>query len=147
MKTIRYLQLIKKRDNYETPPTLYQAATLKYRIWPRLDVCASALNTKCREFITENQDSLLFDWKVPFFMNPPYSKIDKFIKKAFYESKKWKVDGLILTYSKTDTKWWHSYVENYAEVHFIRGRIKFFVDGYQTLNSAPYPSCWIVFRG
>jgi len=81
------------------------------------------------------------------------------------------VNGLILTYSKTDTKWWHEYIEGKAEVHNIKGRIKFLdengkikkyckncktsfsgidicprCDGELRENCAPYPSCFIIYR-
>ncbi len=146
MKSIIHLQNIKIHDDYETPPTKYDQACINYKIRPTLDVCATKENTKCEHFITEKQDSLLFEWKQTFFMNPPYSQIQKFMRKAYYQSKKNKVEGLILAYSKTDTKWWHSFVENKAEVHFIKGRIKFWKNGQPTNNSAPFPSCWIIYR-
>jgi len=146
MKSIMHLQNIKIHDNYETPPILFDQACLKFKIRPTIDVCANEKNSRCAKFITEIEDSLTFEWYETFFMNPPYSKIEKFMRKAYYQSKKHKIEGLILTYSKTDTKWWHSFVENQAEVHFIKGRIKFFKKGIQTQNSAPYPSCWIIYR-
>ena len=68
------------------------------------------------------------------------------MKKAYYQHLKHGIDGLILVFAKTDTKWWHSFVEDKAEIHFIRGRIKFFKDGYETKNSAPYPSCFLIYR-
>ena len=50
--------------------------------------------------------------------------------------------------NKTDTLWWHSYVEGIAEVHFQKGRIKFLDEnGDLTKQSAPYPSVWIIYRG
>jgi len=54
---------------------------------------------------------------------------------------------MILAYAKTDTRWWHSFVENRAETHFVKGRIKFLdAKGYQTKLPAPYPSVWIIYR-
>jgi len=44
--------------------------------------------------------------------------------------------------ARTDTSWWHDFVQPYAEVRFIRGRIKF--SGTDT--SAPFPSALAVFR-
>ena len=146
MKSIKHLENIKIHDDYGTPPSLYAQGCQKYEIFPTLDVCATEQNTKCRNFFTEKQDSLMYEWKETFFMNPPYSKVDKFMKKAYYQHLKHGIDGLILVFAKTDTKWWHSFVEDKAEIHFIKGRIKFFKDGYETKNSAPYPSCFLIYR-
>ena len=33
-----------------------------------------------------------------------------------------------------------------AEIHHIKGRLKFLMDGVKSKNSAPYPSCWIIYR-
>jgi len=146
LKSIRHLENIRISDDYETPPNLFDQGCLKFNIRPALDVCATKENTKCKKFITEKEDSLTFEWNQTFFMNPPYSKIEKFMRKAYYQHLKNKVDGLILCYSKTDTKWWHSFVEGKAEIHFIKGRIKFYKNGIKTQNSAPYPSVWIIYR-
>lgn len=148
MKSIKHLSIIKEQDNYDTPPKLFNKACKIYKIRPVLDVCASSSSNLCYDFFTEVNDSLLpyFKWDVDFFMNPPYSKVEKFMKKAWYEYKKYNVDALILIFAKTDTKWWHSFVEGKAEVHFIKGRIKFYKNGFETKNSAPYPSCWIIYR-
>lgn len=146
MKSIRHLANIKIHDDYGTPPSVYARACMKYDIYPSLDVCATQENAKCKKFFTEKQDSLMYEWKETFFMNPPYSKVEKFMKKAYYQHLKHGIDGLILVFAKTDTKWWHSFVEDKAEIHFIKGRIKFFKDGYETRNSAPYPSCFLIYR-
>lgn len=145
-KAIKHLANIKIQDNYGTPPSLYAQACQKYNIFPTLDVCATEQNAKCSKFITEKEDSLLFQWEETFFMNPPYSKVEKFMKKAYYQHLKHGVEGLCLIFAKTDTKFWHNFVENKAEVHFIKGRIKFYKDGYPTKNSAPYPSCFVIYR-
>ncbi len=146
MSSIKHLSIIKVQDEYETPQNLYDKACLDYKINPFVDVCATKENSKCDDYFTKENDSLTKDWDIPFFMNPPYSRVADFMKKAYYESKKWNVEGLILIYAKTDTKFWHSFIENKAEVHFLKGRIKFLKDGIKTKNSAPYPSCWIIYR-
>jgi phage N-6-adenine-methyltransferase len=146
LKSIKHLSIIKIQDNYETPDDLYYDLCNKFKIFPTLDVCATKENSKCINCITEEEDSLLFQWNETFFMNPPYSKVAKFMKKAYYQHLKNKVEGMILIFAKTDTQFWHSYIEEKAEVHFIKGRIKFLKDGYRTKNSAPYPSCIVIYR-
>ena len=68
------------------------------------------------------------------------------MKKAYYDSKTFGVEGICLIFAKTDTKFWHSFIEGKAEVHFIKGRIKFLKHGFKTKNSAPYPSCFVIYR-
>jgi len=72
------------------------------------------------------------------------------VKKASHES------GLGLTLvsllpSRTDTAWWHTFIwdgwshhpQTRVEVRLLRGRQKFG----EALNSAPFPSAVVVFRG
>jgi len=146
LSSIKHLANIRIQDNYETPEDLYFDWCNKFQIFPTLDVCATKENTKCKNFITEQEDSLLFEWNETFFMNPPYSKVGKFMKKAYYQYKKNQVEGMILIFAKTDTQFWHSFIEGKAEVHFLKGRIKFLKDGFKTKNSAPYPSCIVIYR-
>jgi site-specific DNA-methyltransferase (adenine-specific) len=43
--------------------------------------------------------------------------------------------------ARTDTRWFHDYINNKAEVRFIKGRLKFG----DSKNSAPFPSMVVVF--
>jgi site-specific DNA-methyltransferase (adenine-specific) len=138
--------MIKINDEYETPFEILRNASFDYRIYPKLDVCSTDENKKCYDYFTIKKNGLLQEWKQDFFMNPPYSNISEWMRKAFQEHIRNNLNGLILTFAKTDTAWWHNYVENKAEVHFIKGRLKFLYNGIKTKNSAPYPSCWIIYR-
>ena len=77
------------------------------------------------------------------FVNPPYGReIYKWVKKAYEESK----DGVtvvMLLPVRTDTKWFHEFIYNRAEVRFLKGRIKFG----DAKNSAPFPSMIVIYRG
>lgn len=68
------------------------------------------------------------------------------MKKAYSEHLNNNVNALILTFAKTDTKWWHKYVEKKAEVHFIEGRLRFLDGGKVSDYPAPYGSCFIIYR-
>ena len=72
--------------------------------------------------------------------------VSEWIKKAYSEHLNNGVDAMILTFAKTDTQWWHKYVEGKAEVHFIKGRIRFLDNGKISGYPAPYGSCWIIYR-
>ncbi|MEO9276947.1 MAG: DNA N-6-adenine-methyltransferase [Nitrososphaera sp.] len=146
-KSVQHLQNIKVQDEYGTPTEIFEQACRDFHVQPRLDVCATEKNTKCPLFYTKYNDALSEDWQYDFFMNPPYSRVAEFIKYAYEQHKKCNVNALILTYAKTDTVWWHEYIEGKAEIHFIQGRLKFLdQNGTITKNSAPYPSVWIIYR-
>ena len=145
-KSIQHLQSININDEWETLQKIVDEACKNYKINPVMDVAATFENKKFECFISKYCNALNVDWNFDFFMNPPYSQIKDFMKKAYYDHLNFNVNGLILTYAKTDTKWWHSYVEERAEIHFIKGRLKFALNGIVSKYSAPYPSCWIIYR-
>ena len=75
--------------------------------------------------------------------NPPYSQIDKWVAKAFYETRKDNTTVVLLIPSRTDTRYFHNYIYQRSEIRFVKGRLKF-GDG---KNSAPFPSMLVIFRG
>ena len=82
------------------------------------------------------------DWGSKTYMNPPYGReIGEWIEKAWAESNKGKLIVMLLP-SRTDTKWWHDYIMKANEIRFIKGRLKF--GG--SKNSAPFPSCVVIFK-
>ena len=139
------------------PLHTFQDACKTFKIKPKIDVCAEASNSKCEKFFSVEQDGLKQEWRQDFYGNFPYSEVAKWIEKAYIQHLKWNVNGLILCFSKTETKWWHSYVQGKAEVHFVKKRINFWKNGKIPIKSteknpkphsmpAPYPSCWLIFR-
>jgi len=78
------------------------------------------------------------------FVNPPYGReIGKWCKKAFEEWNGGKKTVVMLIPSRTDTQWWHDYIMKATEIRFIKGRLKF----KGAKNSAPFPSCIVIFKG
>ena len=65
----------------------------------------------------------------------------EWVEKAYTESLKGKTVVMLLP-ARTDTKWFHKFVLNKAEIRFIKGRLKF-GDGN---NSAPFPSMVVIYR-
>jgi len=146
-KSVQHLQSININDEYGTPKDLFYEACIKFDLKLKMDYAASKTNHVLDYYLTQEENSLRFLWKWNGFGNFPYSKQKQFMKYAYESHLKYNIDLLILAYAKTDTKWWHDFVENKAEVHFIKGRIKFLDStGVQTKNSSPYPSCWIIYR-
>lgn len=146
-KALQNLSIITTQDEYGTPWELYNKACVGFNVFPKLDVCTNLFNPKCERFFTIKDDALSKPWDVDFFMNPPYSKVYQFVRYAYEQHLKHNVNGLVLTYAKTDTRFFHEFVKDRAEIHFIRGRVRF-MDYYSkpTHNSAPYPSMWFVYR-
>lgn len=147
LKAVEHLKNITVQDEYGTPFDKLEQICKDCNINPIIDVCTNTSNHKFPVYFTKDQDALKKEWTRDFFMNPPYSKVAEFMQYAYQQHKKHNVNGLILTYSKTDTRWWHEFVEGKAEVHFIKGRIKFKDEnGNDTKYPAPYPSVWIIYR-
>lgn len=87
-------------------------------------------------------DGLTSDWGAVNFCNPPYgTEIGKWVRKAWEQSQQGPTCVLLIP-SRTDTRWWHDYVMQAAEIRFVRGRLKF---GGAT-TPAPFPSAIVVFR-
>lgn len=86
-------------------------------------------------------DGLKIDWGESNFVNPPYGKeLKHWIKKGYEESLKGNIVVMLIA-SRTDTNYWHEYITKAKEIRFIKGRLKFG----DAKNSAPFPSCIVVF--
>jgi len=82
------------------------------------------------------------EWGTRSFVNPPYGReITVWLQKAYTESRKGKTIVCLLP-SRTDTKWWHDYVMKANEIRFLKGRLRFG----NSKNSAPFPSCVVIFK-
>jgi len=140
-----------KTDDWETPTDLFMMAKEHFNFEPTIDVCATAQNKKCRYFI--KQTALQMNWRLPFYMNCPYSKAKEWIYYAYEQHLKWNVSGLALLFSKTDTHAWHDCIlgtdkngKQKSEILFIEGRVKFMKNGIPSKNSAPYASAFVFWR-
>ncbi len=133
-----------KTGDWATPQDFFDKLNWRYGPFD-LDPCASTHNTKCANFYTAAEDGLSKDWSGhTVFVNPPYGRgIDKWIAKAYNTAKEENTRVVMLIPARTDTRYWHNYVMKAAEVHFVKGRLKFG----DSENSAPFPSAVVVFDG
>lgn len=163
--------VVNENDMWETPPDKLEEAMIKYDITLTLDVCATQQNTKFNRYFPPEVNGLTQEWREDFFMNPPYSEINIWMRKAWEQHQKYNVNALILVFAKTSVKWWHEYVEGKGEVHFQKGRIRFLLNGIEpryctrckirfakeishcekcnctiSKSSPTYDSAWIIFR-
>lgn len=120
--------IVGENDEWSTPQLLVDEICEKYNIHPIYDVCTTTQNTKFDLHFTPENNALSQEWDDDFFMNPPYSQITLWMQKAYEQHLKYDVNALILVFAKTDTQWWHNYIENKAEVHFQKGRIRFLLN-------------------
>lgn len=140
-----------KSDEWKTPQEVFSYLDGVYRF--TLDAAASELNYQCSNYYTEADDALTKSWDGRVFLNPPYSKGKQyaFIEKAVQEiTKNPKCEYVVaLIPARTDTKTWHDLIfKNASEIIFIRGRLRFSnpLDSKKEINSAPFPSCVVVFK-
>lgn len=126
-------------NEWATPQNLFDKLNATFHF--TLDPCATPENAKCAKYYTKEQDGLKQDWGGEvIWCNPPYGReIGKWIEKCAEH----KGVAVMLIPARTDTRWWHSYINRNPDAHiyFIKGRLKF-NDG---KNPAPFPSAIVVF--
>lgn len=134
-----------KTNEWATPQDFFDKLDKEFMF--DLDVCATRENAKCKRWYELRDDGLSKPWLgYRIWMNPPYGReIGKWVKKA-HDTIMGGVrnHGLVvcLLPARTDTKWFHEYILNKAEIRFIKGRLKF--GG--SKNSAPFPSMLVIFK-
>lgn len=129
-------------DEWATPQDLFDKLDAEFHF--NLDPCANEDNHKCATYFTKEQNGLIQNWGgYCVFCNPPYGReTEKWVRKALEESRKPDTVVVMLIAARTDTRMFHEYILNHAEIRFIRGRLKF--GG--SKNSAPFPSMLAIFR-
>lgn len=128
-----------QRLDWKTPQAVYQILDAEFKF--NDDPCPVAYDdTELIE--NEVKNGLKREWGTSSFVNPPYGHGLKFwIAKGWEEYQKGKTVVFLIP-SRTDTRWWHDYCMKATEIRFIKGRLKF--DDQE--NSAPFPSCIVIFR-
>ena len=125
------------RLDWATPTALYQALDAEFRF--AVDACADNGNAKCANFLRADE-GLAVDWPSPAFVNPPFGReIPKWIAKAHEQAQRG-VTVVALVPSRTDTRWFHDFILNQAEIRFIRGRLHFDDGG----GRATFPSAIVI---
>ena len=114
-----------------------------------LDCAASIHNTKCENFISEEDDALTMDWNAQFcWLNPPYSNPLPFVEKAIEQSKLGKTVVMLLNVDNS-TKWFSLCVKHASDIVFItEGRIPFIhnATGEEVANNQK-PQMLVRFKG
>ena len=146
-----------KKQSWTTPKDFYEKLDAEFSF--DFDPCIA------EDKATMDTNGLYIEWGNCNFVNPPYSDVDKWVAKSYQECLKGK-KVIMLIPSRTDTNWWHTYIEGIAITRFVKGRLIFGNDAYWSWvweqpiingkpnslykkygkkNSAPFPSVVIIF--
>lgn len=129
------------KNDWETPVDFFTELNKEFNF--TLDACANETNHKCERYYTEKENGLIKSWKgETVWCNPPYSakEQNEWVKKCFEEGRYATV--VMLLPARTDTERFHRYILPYAEIRFVRGRLKFV----GAKDPAPFPSMVVIFR-
>lgn len=130
-----------KSDEWGTDPKWFEYLDLEFGF--TLDPCATHETNKCKNFFDKEEDGLTQSWaEQTVFMNPPYSDIFNWMKKAYTEAKKNGALVVCLVPARVDTRWWHQWATR-GERRFPKGRLRFVGAGD---SCAPFPSAIVIFR-
>ena len=142
-----------KSNEWETPKCLFDELNKEFNF--TLDPCCTKENHLCDKFYTMKEDGLSKNWENErVFVNPPYGReIGKWVKKCYEENQKGIICVMLIP-ARTDTKWFHDYIYNKAEIRFIKGRLKFInrtfpsyrEDGNLKISPAPFPSMIVIYN-
>lgn len=132
-------------DSWRTPKRLWEEISNRY-LWDYLgtilDPCPQHDHIlSCTKVSEVGTDGLSLDWSGPTFVNPPFSDIEPWVKKASESI------GVVvmLVPVRTDQPWWHLYASK-AQIVFIRGRVNY-ESGADKTTGASFPSCLLIFDG
>jgi phage N-6-adenine-methyltransferase len=139
-------------DDRATTPDVFDP--LHRRFGFTLDVAAAPHNAKLPRFYTLEDDGLAQPWTGErVWCNPPYSKIEPWIEKA------WTADAelvvMLLPANRTEQGWWQRHVEPRRDqpggvrCEFLPGRLRFLVPGQKHIgpNERPPFGCCLLIWG
>lgn len=119
----------RSKQDYGTPPEFLTAVRdLLGIVEFDFDLAASDTNAVCPQYYTEADDSLIQPWKVGIgwnWLNPPFSKIRPWVKKAVDETVGHGAKTAMLVPASVGSTWWHDWVHGFAYVHFLAPRLVF----------------------
>lgn len=132
------------REDWETPQALFERLDAEWHF--DLDAAATPGNAKCERYLTPADDALSVPWGGVVFCNPPYGReLRQWVEKARGEADSGRATVVMLIPARTDTSYWHDLIFGRAEVEFLRGRVRFELDGVP-MDSAPFPSAVVTFE-
>lgn len=112
-------------DKWATPWPLVHDLEAEFGVF-ELDPCAEPHTAKAPKFYTVEQDGLGKPWFGRVFVNPPFSKPRPWLERAYDATSTGEAELVIcLLPASVDTRWFHEAVLPFAELRFIRGRVRY----------------------
>lgn len=133
-----------EKEDWETPDQYFEELNEEFHF--DIDVAASHENAKLPRYFTKEDNALTRRWEGNVFCNPPYGRdLRKWVEKAHKEYLRDPNRVIVfLIPSRTDTSYWHDFIFDKATVRFLRGRLKFEVEG-EPKDAAPFPSALVIY--
>lgn len=130
-----------KTPEWATPQEFFDELNNEFNF--TLDPCCTHENAKCAYHFTKEEDGLSQKWGgQTVFCNPPYGReLTKWVKKCHDEGQNGATVVMLIP-ARTDTRWFHDYIYNKAEIRFIKGRLKFG----NSKSAAPFPSMLVIYK-
>ncbi len=127
-------------QEWATPQDLFDSLDREFHF--TLDAAATYQNAKCAEYYNKQSDGLVQPWDGTVWVNPPYGRsVGKWVAKAYHEWKKGSTVVMLLA-ARTDTRWFHNFIYNKAEIRFLQGRLVFGKGG----GRATFPSMVVIWH-
>jgi phage N-6-adenine-methyltransferase len=112
-----------------------------------LDPAAELHTAKAPHFYTIEDDGLKCPWFGRVWLNPPYSKPRPWLERAHRATSTREAEMVVaLLPASVDTGWFHDAVLPYAELRFIRGRVRFLGWEGTPIPSPKAPSLVAIYR-
>ncbi len=140
--------LSSKKMDYCTPQDFFNKLDQEFHF--TLDAAATPKSAKCRRYYTPADNGLEMPWSCgggAVFCNPPYGReTGKWVRKAWEEAQKGTTIVLLIP-ARTDTAYFHDYIYGWAEIRFVRGRLRFTDEEGKAYQAAPFPSMVVIYNG
>ena len=129
-------------DDWETPPELFEPLNKLYKF--TLDPCCTSKTAKCTLYYIPKEDGIKQTWTGRIFVNPPFSNIPLWLEKISKEMFKMDHPEVIVALlpAWTDRDWFHDLIYGKARITFLRGRVKFLLNGKR--RKSPMFGCMLV---
>lgn len=112
-------------DEWSTPLDVFQRIERVYGPFD-LDACCRPETAKAGRYFTKDDDALSQPWTGRVWVNPPYSNPRPWISAAVSAVQSGDARRVVMLLpAATDTAWFHELVLPYADVVFMKGRVKF----------------------
>lgn len=112
-------------DEWATPLDVFERIAAAYGPFD-LDACCRPETAKARRYFTKDDDALTKRWTGRVWVNPPYSDPRPWIEKAMSAAVSGDASRVVMLLpASTDTNWFHDLVLPFADVVFVKGRVKF----------------------